>query len=304
MSIVVDYTKRIDPTALKSAGVIGVCRYLSLPQPNTDWKRIGQAEYDELKRTGFKVTLNFEYAADDWLGGATAGRSHGTVAVVEAGKLGYPKGSVIVGSADFDMSASQWLASGKAYATAYRDTVRSGGYRPGVYGPWDVLGWCKSLGYDAFWQAGMSTDWSFGRNAKPWPGAHLIQRGHTTIGGVDTDWSEIKITPLWKGNDVSDLRIAAVKDNNATPPLTTWYVGNGLFYRAILTWPEHEYLIAGGAVEKSFASTDDWSAYTGRTDVAKLSTVNLTLTDEQISNALHAHIDHLAMALATHFKVV
>lgn len=198
MGIVLDYTSRISPVALRAAGVVGVCRYLSPIIEKTKWKRITQSEYDELERNGIPVTLNWEYDARDWLGGANVGKSHGEQAVAQARALGYPAGRVIVGSADFDMTRSQWNNGGAQYARAFAKAVRDGGYRPGVYGPWDVLQWVHDEGImDAFWQAGMSTAWSGGRNRNPWPGAHIRQRGHKTVGGADTDWNEILVEPLW-----------------------------------------------------------------------------------------------------------
>lgn len=201
MGIVLDYTARIAPADLRAAGVVGVCRYVSLPQTDTAWKRIGLAEYQELTSAGIDVTLNFEYAATDWLGGAAAGQRHGQAAVAAAQALGYPAGKVIPGSADFNMTLTQWQTSGGGYAREFAAAIRAGGYRPGVYGPWDVLTWVRDAGYmDAFWQAGMSTSWSGGRNAAAWPGAHLRQRGHKTVGGQDCDWNEILI-PDW-GDDM------------------------------------------------------------------------------------------------------
>lgn len=202
MSIVLDYTARIDPVALKEAGATGVCRYISLPRTDTAWKRIGLTEYRELVAAGIAVTLNFEYAADDWLGGAAAGKSHGTVAAGQARMLGYPSGSVIPGSADFDMTRTQWESSGRAYAKAFAAEVRAGGYRPGVYGAWDVLTWVRAEGImDAFWQS-MSHGFSQWRNAKPWPGAHLRQHPDKKwVGGRETDWNDILI-PDWGGTDM------------------------------------------------------------------------------------------------------
>lgn len=207
MGIALDYTARIDPAALKAAGVTDVLRYISLPLASTAWKRIGLAEYRELLAAGIRVTLNWEYDAQDWLGGASAGATHAAAAVAAARALGYPAGRVIVGSADFNMTRAQWDSSGHAYGHAFATAVRAGGYRPGVYGPWDVLTWVRDAGLmDAFWQAGMSTSWSAGRNANAWPGAHLRQRGHKTVAGQDCDWNEILI-PDW-GADMTNLGYA------------------------------------------------------------------------------------------------
>lgn len=198
--IVLDYTSRIDPAALTAHAVIGVCRYVA---PASDrWKIITPAEYNELETAHIQVTLNWEHDARDWQGGSGAGKTHGEMAVFQAKQLGYPQGRVIVGSCDFDISRSQWEMAGRAYALTFAQAVRNGGYRPGVYGPWDVLEWVRTEAImDAFWQAGMSTAWSQGRNAARYPFAHLRQRGHFNVNGADTDWNEILALPLWGGEE-------------------------------------------------------------------------------------------------------
>lgn len=202
MSIVVDYTKRIAPDALRAADVVGVCRYLSPLIDSTAWKRITLDEYRELVNANIKVTLNWEYDARDWLHGRNGGLNDASRACQQAEWLGYPKGRVIVGSADFDMKLSDWNAVGEPYCRAFADTCRTMGYRPGVYGPWDVLQWVRSIGaMDAFWQAGMSTAWSGGRNAKLWPGAQLYQRGQRSIAGQTVDWNQIIIDDWGKPMD-------------------------------------------------------------------------------------------------------
>lgn len=204
MSIALDYTTRIAPAALRAAGVTDVCRYLSWPHywagrthTEVNPKIIGQTEFAELLDAGVGVTLNWEYAAVDWASGTSGAQAHAAEAVRQAEELGYPRGCTIVGSADFNMSREQWLSNARAYAITWRDRIDAAGYRPGVYGPYDVLTWCRDeVGIDMWWQAGMSTSWSAGRNAKPWPGVHLRQRGHLVVGGVDADWNEIAV-PDW-----------------------------------------------------------------------------------------------------------
>jgi hypothetical protein len=199
VGIALDYTFRIDPAALRAAGVVGVCRYLKPDSAPT--YRIGLAEYRELIAAGIDVTLNWEFDAYDWLGGAARGQAHAADAVRQAQALGYRPGRVIVGSADFNMTKAQWDTSAASYARAFASGVRAAGFRPGVYGPWDVLTWIRDDKImDAFWQAGMSTSWSGGRNAAAWPGAHLRQRGHKTVAGQDCDWNDILI-PKW-GDDM------------------------------------------------------------------------------------------------------
>lgn len=194
--IALDYTARIPPAALHAAGVSDVCRYLCY-LPVGDWKVITKGEYDELVRAGIGVTLNWELAATDWAHGESTGHAHGTEAVRMAKALGYPAGCTIIGSADFDMDRSTWDNTARFYCRGFSNAIRGGGYRPGVYGPWDVLTWVRDSGLmDVFWQAGMSTAWSGGRNRNAWPGTHLRQRRHITVAGQDCDANDIHI-PTW-----------------------------------------------------------------------------------------------------------
>jgi hypothetical protein len=203
MPIALDYTTRIDPADLVAAGVTDVCRYLSWPYrwggvthnyPNP--KIIQQREFDELVAAGLGVTLNWEFDARDWMGGNSDGLAHGAEAARQALELGYPAGCTIAGSADFDMTRAQWLAAGKGYAIGWTSALLVAGYRPGVYGPSDVLGWCADeVPMSLYWQC-MSTAYSEGRNAQPWPGAHLRQRTYQTVGGVRGDRNDI-LRPSW-----------------------------------------------------------------------------------------------------------
>jgi hypothetical protein len=304
MPIVLDYTTRIPPQALKDAGVIGACRYLSWP--SASWKVIGRPEYQELLAADISVTLNWEFDAHDWARGELGG-PHGTEAVRQARILGYPAGSVIVGSADFDMSRNVWDSQGQHYARSFAQAVRNGGYRPGVYGPWDVLQWVKDNRImDAFWQAGMSTAWSQGRNAGPWPGFHLRQRGHRTVGGVDTDWNDVTL-PLWgsmtvgKREDEEPVNIAVVKHPDGN---VKYYVGNGVYYTDIITGEELNDRRSQNAAERNYRSDEDWQGWVGRTRVTAGVTANVTLTPEQVDAAVAKQVDAIAKALAAHFKVV
>lgn len=183
-------------SALKGMGVAAMSRYLSWTDRDSIGKVIGPVEYGRLIGDGVGVLLNWEYAATDWMGGATAGKAHGEEAVRQARRLGHPPGRAIIGSADMDMTATQWTSAGRGYAVAFATAVRAGGYVAGVYGPWDVLDWCFKLGmYGVFWQS-MSTAFSGRRNAHPWPGAHLRQTHQQTIGGVGCDLSQILIDPF------------------------------------------------------------------------------------------------------------
>lgn len=226
MSLFIDCVKSPSITAMRAAGVTGVSRYLSTLDDDPLGKIIHKTEYDALIAAGFDVVLNWEHSARDWLGGAAAGKSHAAQAVSQARALGYPAGCVIIGSADFDMTASQWASSGRAYAQAYSAGIRAGEYAAGVYGPSDVLGWCKSLGgFAVYWQS-MSTAFSAGRNKAAWPGAHLRQRRSTTIGGTSVDVSDI-LQARYGQAPVEDDDMQA--DERAAV-LNTWYVTQQIAY--------------------------------------------------------------------------
>lgn len=181
--MILDYTGRLTPAQL--LGYEGVCRYLSF-LPNH--KVILKPEYDMLINGGKSVTLNWEFDARDWMGGAAAGKQHATEAIRQARDLGYPPGCVLIGSADFDMTRAQWNSVGLNYAIAYAIPIVASGFRAGVYGPWDVLDWCYQLGlFHTFWQASMSSAWSAGRNSNAYPHAQLRQLRRAVVHGVSVD---------------------------------------------------------------------------------------------------------------------
>jgi len=175
---------------LRAAGVTAVSRYIA-PQ---SWKRITPAEYGRIIAGGLQVSLNWESGAEDLKTmGATQTRTFAFEAVRQAQACGYPRGCVILNSADWDVSAGDWSAVA-ANLRIIRPIYRAAGYGLGLYGPWDALAWAKRDALvDVYWQAGMSTAWSGRRNAQLWPGAHLRQRRNAVIAGVDCDTNDILI---------------------------------------------------------------------------------------------------------------
>jgi LysM repeat protein len=154
-------------------------RYLSwLP----NGKVITSAEYRDLLAKGFEVSLNWEYAAKDQLGGAASGKLHANEAVKQARALGYEPGSTIYFSADFDATEAQQAAI-NAYMTAAKAIVHAAGYRIGIYGGFWVVKRAFDAGVtDDGWQ---TYAWSGGQ----WdPRAH-IRQDHNGIkcGGADCD---------------------------------------------------------------------------------------------------------------------
>ncbi len=198
---VADYTSEISVASLKAAGIVGVCRYVS----RSSWKVLSKGEYDRLRAGGLIVVPNFEDEANGWLGGGSAGTADGVFTGQQVSALGFPKGTVVPNSADFNMSLSEWNSSCKAYAINFAKALEGFGYLAGVYGPWDVLQWCSGLGtYHMFWQS-ESTSFSNYRNANQWPGTDLWQKlPARTVGGTQVDYNQI-CQPNWWG--VTDMEL-------------------------------------------------------------------------------------------------
>ena len=162
-----------------NAGYRFMSRYLSW-LPNN--KVITGAEYQSLLAKGFEVSLNWEYNAQDQLGGAASGKLHGAEAVKQARALNYPAGSTIYFSADFDATEEQ-QPSINAYMLAAKAVVHASGYRIGIYGGYYVVKRAFDAGVtDDGWQ---SYAWSGGQ----WDARAAIRQDHNgiTCGGAACD---------------------------------------------------------------------------------------------------------------------
>jgi peptidoglycan hydrolase-like protein with peptidoglycan-binding domain len=162
-----------------NAGYRFVSRYLSW-LPNA--KVITAAEYQALLAKGFQVSLNWEYGAKDQLDGAPSGKLHAAEAVKQARALGYPAGSTIYFSADFDVTEAQQTAV-NAYMLAAKAVVHAAGYRIGIYGGYYVVKRAFDSGVtDDGWQ---TYAWSGGQ----WDARAEIRQDHNgiTCGGADCD---------------------------------------------------------------------------------------------------------------------
>lgn len=189
--MLVDYAFPPHPptAALSAAGATAVSRYLSYQTPATLPKILTPAEYTTLRGAGLSVILNWEYDAHDLVNSGFDAAGAAEEALRQADALPYPDFRVIYFSADWDVTAGQWATIAGRLRTIGGII---GPARVGLYAPYDALGWAKRDGVAAwFWQAGMSTSWSGGRNAQLWPGAHLRQRRTATIGGADCDINDI-----------------------------------------------------------------------------------------------------------------
>lgn len=184
--MLLDYAFPPHPTIeqIKSSGATAVSRYLSYVNTNTMGKILARSEYQMLTGAGIDVVLNWEYDAQDLVNPGFNASDAGTFMLSQARSIvGNDVFPAIYISADFNAVRSQW-ATMKTRLQAIGSKI--GKERVGIYGPWDVLTWARDDQVASwFWQAGMSTSWSQGRNRNPWPGAHLLQLHTIPIGDVN-----------------------------------------------------------------------------------------------------------------------
>jgi hypothetical protein len=154
-----------------------------------------------------------------------------------------------------------WVWSGKLGSpdlTGLRGPLINANY-PGVSGaPAQAAATLDGRGFKAF--GGRKPDiWQFGSSLTV-PGASSNTDCNIYPGTVEQLVQLLtgKSTPT--GGDEM-LYVAAVKGKDGT---TNWYVGDGLYYTKIITWPEHEFRVGNGAKEKAFDISDDWQSWTGR----------------------------------------
>jgi hypothetical protein len=127
---------------LVGAGIKGAGRYVG---PGSQPKHLTARERDALLAAGLCIWLLVEGAAKDALSGASVGAYHGRLCASEAQSLGAPRGAVLVGNVDWDVSAAEWPAVA-AYFRAYAGPVRTAGYRVGLYGGLNAIEWAARDG--------------------------------------------------------------------------------------------------------------------------------------------------------------
>lgn len=173
---------RPDLDEARAAGYVFVLRYLSW-RPNP--KCITPGELGELLAHEFHVGLNWEFDAEDALGGANMGRIHGLEAVRQANMLGYPAGCTIYFSADFDETEGQ-ASTVEEYMRAAGGIVHAANFRMGAYGGYyTIKRLLDAAAIEDGWQA---FAWSGGQ-WDPRAALRQVQNG-VTVGGADCDINE------------------------------------------------------------------------------------------------------------------
>ena len=181
MTAGVDYAFNPHPSnaAMKTAGVVFVCRYIStLAVNDANGKNLTPPEYKSLRAAGFGIVMVVEEGAALMLGAAPAGKAAAVHADAVVKALGMP-GVPVYFAADFDATPAQ-----QAPINAFLDgaALVIGRARTGIYGGFYPVKRALDAGKAAYaWQ---TPAWSGGQ----WdPRAQLRQGLSFTLGGASVD---------------------------------------------------------------------------------------------------------------------
>lgn len=176
-----DYTSGPPISAMKSAGVGFVCRYLSSVNSLTQTKLLSLAEAKALSQAGMAIVSNYEWYANRAAEGYASGVADAKIAAQQHAACGGPADRPIYFSVDFDTSVTQAIID---YFHGVASVI--GLARTGAYGPYQVI---RGL-FDAHaitwgWQ---TYAWSGGM----WePRAHIRQyKNGISLAGFSVDYNQ------------------------------------------------------------------------------------------------------------------
>ena len=187
-----DYASPLSPAKLaeaKKLGYVGVLRYLA---PGS-WKDCTPRERDQIFAAGLLLGFIYEFAIDRATKGGPAGTSDAGHALAWARQLGAPDGTLIIFTADTNITAATL-----PNAVSYFDAADAGA-RPmsgGEYADWDVINARGARSVCNSMPAAMS--WS---GYRVHPLTHLRQMVQPKLPGASTDHN-IVLRPfagMWSG---------------------------------------------------------------------------------------------------------
>jgi Rv2525c-like, glycoside hydrolase-like domain len=207
-----------DPKRLKTNGY-DIMRYICSdwntgPGTSMPHKRISRPELDSYIAAGVDVAVNFEDAADDYLGGYDRGKEKGQKAGTwMATELGWPSGGVCCSSIDADIGTS-WGGLAQQYQRGFADGLTSAGpYLPGIYGSSIALNGANDDSTAHMFWLTAATFWSHGIQPRV---VHLRQNGYWPFGS-DADLNVTVLEPIG-----SYLKPLGVDDMGLTPEEHEW----------------------------------------------------------------------------------
>lgn len=194
LGLMLDYAAGVLSAAdLKAAGAAGAIRYVSDRRPGADWmvgKPIQLPEARDLYQAGLKIVSNYQFGKQqtaDWLGGQSAGVTHGKRGVELHTAAGGPASAPIYASIDDDPTLDQYKQQVAPYLRGWESVI--GHQRVGVYGNSKVIEWALQDGLGSwYWQHNWGTPKGFVH-----PAAHLHQFeiDARKVAGVGVDLNNI-----------------------------------------------------------------------------------------------------------------
>ncbi|GAB10660.1 hypothetical protein GOARA_061_00990 [Gordonia araii NBRC 100433] len=193
LGTILDYSSRVpSPVAIRTAGHVGVIRYVSDRRPGAEKmlaKPLTLPESLAMRGLGLTVVSNYQYGKGktaDWLGGFDAGVKHARRAVELHTQAGGPGDAPIYASIDDNPSRAQFTSRIAPYIKGWQSVI--GKQRTGIYANAPTIQWAVDAGLASwFWQH----DWGT-RRGYLHPAAHLHQiPGQRRVGGVEVDVNTI-----------------------------------------------------------------------------------------------------------------
>jgi hypothetical protein len=172
---IMDYSSaRPSIPLIKTAGIVGVCRYQWLmPGLRPDFNRakaITKSEYDELLRNGLTVTLNAQLDKEDWKSGYSHGVDLGRASLLHSREMGHPDHLPVI--LTVQDSGAIHIPTAVEFMRGFVDGRGLG--PQAVYGGTPVIDACQNAGLSQFgWKAAASS-WS------PHTSRHVVLEQRTT----------------------------------------------------------------------------------------------------------------------------
>jgi hypothetical protein len=202
-ALLVDYSfARPDLGDLRARGVVAVIRYVAPVQGTTGGKLTDSAERAAIAAAGLGLVLNFEFAATDAMGGASAGTAYGQIMAAQLLADGYDPLALAMVSVDQDVNSSN-VGPISAYVAAFKAALVAAGVRNplAVYGDVDIIDAMVAAGVcDCGWLASAG-DWSHWTSSNVAVVQSLaLPAALTGVSGVDGNWSTRTITAHLPGS--------------------------------------------------------------------------------------------------------
>lgn len=277
-SMIVDFTRPIDPAALKANGVTGILRYLAKQHGSTVVVPVTRSEIDGYHAAGIQVGIIYEDTSATWMGGGwVAGQQAGQWVASQLAGLGLPPNTAVYYCADDPGLSAAAVNACLDGAASIRGTAATGLY---AFGP--QLASAKAGGHAAWF-------WLCGSQSNEAPGYHLWQHNNNsvTISGVVGDQDDA-LQANWGqiGNQVDDMAWTdlVIDPSTGQPALDT--NGNTFTYGTAAYWVDKEIWALGDAINAVGAAVNKLAATPPAPATVTLTDAQLTALEQAVSAAV------------------